>query len=376
MGIRRAIGCVNRTGIGHAKIVIIFSNMHRWLFKLFDQTVGAMPLFMNVITGRLLVMLLMAFAVVPVNVAAQSSASSTSQAFQSSKTPGALSSHRSGEGFLGVYLGDINEERARELKLNEVRGAVVGKVEDASPAAAAGLQENDVILAFNNQKVYNPSQLYRYLTESTPGEIATLGISRGGATQNVSVKLGKRLAAQMDETQRLFAAANAMLASAEESAKLAEEARQRGDEKEAARLLEEEKAFRRASEENRAAVEQELKEGKIQIASPRRLSNNLTAARYQLGIHVTELTDQLAKFFNTAGGVLVSEVIAGEAAERSGIKAGDCIVAVNGERVDAPSDLNRLVDRTGKDEKDGGEVTLSVVRDRNEQSIKVRFDRR
>jgi S1-C subfamily serine protease len=238
------------------------------------------------------------------------------------------------------------------------------------------VQENDVILAFNNQKVYNPSQLYRYLTESVPGEVATLTLSRGGAPRQVPVKLGQRQAAQMDETQRLFAAANAMLASADESAKLAEEARQRGDEKEAARLLEEEKAFRRASEEDRAAVEQELKEGKIQLSSPRRLSYNVTAARYQLGVHVTELTEQLAKFFNAGGGVLVNEVIAGDVAERSGVKAGDCIIAVNGERVDSPSDLNRLVDRTGRDEKEGGEVTLTVVRDRSEQTIKVRFAQR
>jgi S1-C subfamily serine protease len=106
------------------------------------------------------------------------------------------------------------------------------------------------------------------------------------------------------------------------------------------------------------------------------LNYDVTAARYQLGVRVTGLTEQLAKFFNAGGGVLVNEVVAGEAAERAGIKAGDCITAVNGERVNAASDLNRLVDRAGKEEKDAGEITLTVVRDRTEQAIKVRFGQR
>jgi S1-C subfamily serine protease len=180
----------------------------------------------------------------------------------------------------------------------------------------------------------------------------------------------------MDERDRLYAEANAYQASAEDSAKRAEEAMQRGDEKEAARLLEESKAFRKNSEENRAAVDRELREGKIQFSASRRLAYSVTAARYQLGVRVTPLNEQLARFFNTGGGVLVNEVVAGEAAERSGIKAGDCITAVNGERISAPADLNRLVDRTGKDEKEVGEITLTIVRDRSEQTIKVRFNQR
>ncbi|MEO6726800.1 MAG: PDZ domain-containing protein [Blastocatellia bacterium] len=324
----------------------------------------------------LALLLVIGIAVVPISALAQISASNSSQATQSSNTSGSASTRKSAGGSLGVYLGDINEERAKELKLTEARGAVVGNVEEGSPAAAAGLRENDVILTFNNQRIYNPGQLYRFLTESSSGGKVILGISRNGSAQNVTVTLGPRRAAQMDERERLYAAANAFMDSSEESAKRAEEAKQRGDEKETARLLEESNAFRKNSEENRAAVDRELAEGKIQFTSSRRLNYSITAARYQLGVRVTELTPQLAKFFNTSGGVLVNEVIAGEAAERSGIKAGDCITAVNAERVNTPSDLNRLVDRTGKDEKEVGEITLTIVRDRNEQTIKVRFGQR
>ncbi len=356
-------------------ILFIKQNMHSWLFRLSNRTlriatanVGVMFLVMLSVTG---------IAVVPINTLAQISVSNSSQqATQSSNTSGNASTRKSAGGSLGVYLGDINEERAKELKLTEARGAVVGNVEEGSPAAAAGLRENDVILTFNNQRIYNPGQLYRFLTESSPGGKVILGVSRNGNSQNIAVTLGPRRAAQMDERERLYAGANAFMDSSEESAKRAEEAKQRGDEKEATRLLEESNAFRKNSEENRAAVDRELAEGKVQFSALRRLNYSITAARYQLGVRVTELTPQLAKFFNTSGGVLVNEVVAGEAAERSGIKAGDCITAVNAERVNTPSDLNRLVDRTGKDEKEVGEITLTIVRDRAEQTIKVRFGQR
>lgn len=370
--LQRASACV-QLGIGHVKAVIHFhQNMHSWLLRLSNRTV-------RIATVAVMFLVIPAFliiTVVPINTLGQISVSNSSQATQNSNISGDVSTRKGAGGYLGVYLGDINEERAKELKLTEARGAVVGNVEEGSPAAVAGLRENDVILTFNNQRIYNPGHLYRFLSESSSGSKVVLGISRNGAQQNLAVTLGQRRAAQMDEKERLYAAANAFMDSAEESAKRAEEAKQRGDEKEAARLLEESSAFRKNSDENRTAVDRELAEGKIQFSAARRLNYSVTAARYQLGVRVSELTPQLAKFFNAASGVLVNEVVAGETAEKSGIKAGDCITAVNAELVHTPSDLNRLVDRTGKDEKEVGEIMLTIVRDRTEQTIKVRFGQR
>lgn len=368
---QRATACVHRFGVEHILAVIVLSNMYRWPFKLFDKAASLVSRYVFVGSTVLLVIAV----VVPVTALAQEGAPGSSQNTQSSNSFSGSPVRKNGDGFLGVYLGDINEDRAKELKLVEVRGAVVGKVEEGSPAAAAGLQENDVILGFNDQKVYNPAQIYRFLTDSAPGDTARLAISRSGVSQNVVVKLGQRRAAQLDEMQRLFGDADAMLTTAEERARQAEEAKQRGDEKEAARLREEEKDFRRGSENYRAAVEQDLKEGRIQIYSPRRMGYSVMAARYQLGVHVTELTEQLAKFFNAKNGVLVTEITAGGIAEVAGIKAGDCIAAVNGDPVITPADLNRLVDRNSG-AKDPTEVALTIIRDRNEQIIKVRFNQR
>jgi len=345
--------------------------MHHQQLFLFGK---AVCVFSRAVTARL-VMFLLLITIASINALSQSSATSTPQITQDSKTPASsIARNKSGGGFLGVYLGDINEQRAQDLKLAGARGAVVGKVEEGSPAAKAGLLENDVILSFNDQQIYNPAQLYKLLSSSSPGSAVGLGISREGRLQSLTVNLGQRRASQRDDQQRLFADADADLEAAEDRARQAEEARKRGDEKEAARLLEEEKVFRRSSEDRRAWVEKELREGKIQLSSnSRRLGSSITAARYQLGVRVMPLNEQLAKFFNVEHGVLVDEVRAGGAAENAGIKAGDCIIAVNGELVNSLTDLNRLVDRTGKDEKDSGNVMLSVVRDREQKTIKVEF---
>src|SRR5436309_2615361 len=97
-----------------------------------------------------------------------------------------------GSGYLGVFLADLNETRARELKLTETRGAVIGKVKEGSPAEKAGLSENDVILSYNGQRVESKTALNSLLTQTPPGRSVTLGLSRDGKLQNIQVTIGER----------------------------------------------------------------------------------------------------------------------------------------------------------------------------------------
>jgi serine protease Do len=276
-------------------------------------------------------------------------------------------------GYVGAYLGDLNAERARDLGLKETRGAVVGRVEDSSPAAIAGLQENDVILSFNAERVQNRDHFYRLLINSQPGSAVSLGISRGGAEQRLKVVLGQRRLNVPDPCQRLFSVANAHLASAKESHKLAEEARQRGDENEARRLFDEEKTFRQLAEENRAYIEGEIRAGKIAECQPsRRPGYNPIADRHQIGVSVAPLTSQLANFFNAAQeSLLITEVRAGELSERAGLKAGDCIVTVGGKTVKSTSDIDRLLNQEGL-----GELEFVIIRDRSQRTVKIKLDQK
>jgi S1-C subfamily serine protease len=289
-------------------------------------------------------------------------------------------------GYLGVYLGDVNDERVRELNLLESRGAVVGKVEGGSPGDKAGLKENDVILSFNEQKVQNRTQFHRLLTEAAPGGRISLEISRDGKMLNLSVTLGERRRAAVDDRERLFAEVKALQDQANETQREAEEARLKGDEKSAVRLLDLEKEFRKEADARRASIEKDLREGKISASSPSARSGQQVgvnfnpasaSGRFNPGLTTIELNSQLAAFFNVIGaGVLVMEVRAGEMAERAGIKAGDCIVMINGERIGSPGDLARVRSAKSGNEKEPAEMDVTIVRDRVEQTIKIKLDSR
>src|SRR6185503_15029069 len=59
----------------------------------------------------------------------------------------------------GLTLGNVTPEIARRLRIDtDVRGAVITDVEQASPAARAGLQPGDIVLQVNRKAVSSSSQ--------------------------------------------------------------------------------------------------------------------------------------------------------------------------------------------------------------------------
>jgi serine protease Do len=85
-----------------------------------------------------------------------------------------------------------------------------------------------------------------------------------------------------------------------------------------------------------------------------------------LGITVGDLSDQLAQYFGTKEGVLVTSVADNSAAAKAGVKAGDVITLFNGADVTTPSDLRRRTQRLA----DGDEFTIGVVRDKKAMTLK------
>jgi S1-C subfamily serine protease len=88
-------------------------------------------------------------------------------------------------------------------------------------------------------------------------------------------------------------------------------------------------------------------------------------SRARLGVAITDLTDQLAEYFESSGGVLVTSVDADTPAARAGLKAGDVITKVGTQTVRSVSDLQRRVASAS------GEMELTIVRDRREQTLRV-----
>jgi C-terminal processing protease CtpA/Prc len=86
----------------------------------------------------------------------------------------------------------------------------------------------------------------------------------------------------------------------------------------------------------------------------------------RIGISTQTLSKQLADYFGVSEGILVTSVNDNSPAAKAGLKAGDVITAVDGEKVDSPGDVSRAINK-----KDDGAVTLTVVRDRNTRSVTV-----
>jgi len=86
----------------------------------------------------------------------------------------------------------------------------------------------------------------------------------------------------------------------------------------------------------------------------------------RIGISTQTLTKQLADYFGVSEGILVTSVVENSAAAKAGLKAGDVITAVDGEKVDSPGDVTRAINK-----KEDGPVTLTVVRDRSSRSVTV-----
>src|SRR3984893_10153737 len=109
------------------------------------------------------------------------------------------------------------------------------------------------------------------------------------------------------------------------------------------------------------------------------------AGRPRLGIDAEDLSGQLGSFFGAPDGegILVRSVNSGSPAEKAGVKAGDVITSLNGERIRSVGDLRQKLaaqhgekdkgtENKDKDSKDKNRtVKLGVLRNKSEISLNV-----
>lgn len=222
-----------------------------------------------------------------------------------------------GRAFLGVGTEDISKENMGRYGLREVRGVGVIQVVKDSPAEKAGLKKDDVILRFDGESVTSVRKLNRLVGEATADQTVRLTISRGGSEQEVSVTLSKRNLANV------FGA---------------------GIRDEVLRNIE--KGFPQINSGDGNFV--------FSFGSNRRI-----------GVSTQPLTKQLADYFGAKdGGLLITSVNDNSPAAKAGLKAGDVITAVDGEKVTSSGDVSRVINK-----KEEGDVTLTIIRDRNTRTF-------
>ena len=94
--------------------------------------------------------------------------------------------------YLGVQMGDLTGDEARQLKLPVDHGAVVGAVNPSSPADDAGLKSRDVIVAIDGKEITGADDVVRTVSGKQAGDSVTVEYYRGADKHTAHVKLGER----------------------------------------------------------------------------------------------------------------------------------------------------------------------------------------
>ncbi len=94
---------------------------------------------------------------------------------------------------LGVSISDLRPEDAQAAGLKEIRGALVGGSTPGqeSPAARAGIEAGDVIVAIDGVQVDRVAQMQRQIRDHKPGDVVTVDVMRFGEKKSFKVKLAE-----------------------------------------------------------------------------------------------------------------------------------------------------------------------------------------
>ena len=110
-------------------------------------------------------------------------------------------------GRIGVLIQDVGQQLADSFGLDRPRGALVSQVENAGPAAKAGIKAGDVILGVNGTPIERSGQLSSVISQVKPGGKVELEVWRDRASRKIQVdvaelKEGRVTRTGGDEPQR------------------------------------------------------------------------------------------------------------------------------------------------------------------------------
>ena len=235
---------------------------------------------------------------------------------------------------IGVSIHDLEEGETKAVK-GVTNGVIVDEVTAESAAEKAGIRKGDAIVEFDGERVRSARQLARLVQETPSGRTVQAAIVRDGQRSTVSITPRDSGAFRFDRL-----------------ADLAE------------------------LENFRYRVAPRPPDAPKPPAAPVppsvwNFDEFVGRSSTRLGMSVSSLSPQLAQYFGTKEGVLVSSVTDDSAAAKAGLKAGDVITSINGSAVSDPSEVRRRV----TDLNDGDEFTVTVMRDKKPMTLKGKAER-
>ena len=94
-------------------------------------------------------------------------------------------------GRIGVHIQEIDQTLAQSFGLADSQGALVSRVEPGGPADEAGIQNGDVILSVDGEKIKQMSELPAAIGVKKPGSTVRVDIWRDGKEQRTDVVIGR-----------------------------------------------------------------------------------------------------------------------------------------------------------------------------------------
>jgi len=229
---------------------------------------------------------------------------------------------------IGASIRDVGETDRQRA------GVFVEEVEPGSAAEKGGLKKADIVTRFAGEEVRSARQFSRLVQETPAGRTVSATVLRDGKSTELKITPEDRPRAGIfidgDRLSRSF-----------DSQRLEEQMGRLND--------------------------------RLRNLPPFDLNLDLDfpgSERPRLGVAVQPVTLQLAGYFGAKEGILVASVTDDSPASRAGLKAGDVIVSVNGQNVSSRADLTRVVSGAGAN----ADITIGIVRDKKESSVKARLD--
>jgi predicted metalloprotease with PDZ domain len=236
--------------------------------------------------------------------------------------------HSSTQGYLGVDLADVDQEKAQALKLKDIRGAIITLIDHDAPAGKIGLKVNDVVLQLNGQTVEGAEQLRRMLREIPAGHKVSLEISRDGNVQTLAVELANRKVMEHEVWNNIGTGGD-VFGSVPGMAMMGD-----GD----SPLL-----------------------GGFHMP--------FFGSSLNVGALVEPLTSQMAEYLGVRGGLMVRQVAHKSEAYTAGLKAFDVILRVGPDAIATMSDWERALHSN-----QGKPVQVTILRDKKQQTLTLQVD--
>lgn len=233
---------------------------------------------------------------------------------------------------IGVSVRDLDDADMKSRP--GAAGVVVEEVATGSPAEKGGIRKGDVIVEFDGERVRSARQLTRLVQETPAGRSVTAAILRDGQRSTVTVTPSESSTFSFGDLPELEGWARDFAYSV---------------------------VPRPPSPPSRPMPPS---------APGVRRFDELIGRASRLGVTVDSLSPQLAEYFGTKQGVLVTSVYDDSAAAKAGLKAGDVITSLNGSPVDQTSDVRRMIQEL----QEGDEFTLQVMRDRKPLTLKGKVE--